>query len=216
MKQTRARWCLVFLAASCLLSTGCIDYFLPDEIGGKTRPPSYANVSPLMKRLAFTNENAPVGETLVCIHAPPDYHDFHTGVWDSGKLIGVLGNGQSMAYRCDPGKHYFISRFIAHSTQNVYVAMVEAELLPDNTYDLMVYVTGLSPVKPGSTERSQVPTWARSNHWITRRPSAAEYEQATAPEIESIRNEFVGGKIHTDGQYVSSPKVGHLSPNDHR
>jgi len=102
------------------------------------------------------------------------------------------------------------------SAQNVYVAMVEAELLPNNTYELCAYYGGLSPVKRGSGAWSSVPDWVKVNHWITCRPSAAEYEQSTTPEIQLILNNFVEGKMRTGGQYVSMQKVEYPSPDDHR
>jgi hypothetical protein len=145
-------------------------------------------------------------------------------VWDSKKLIGALGDRQSVAHVCDPGKHYFISRSVSRPKFADYdvISAAEAELLPGNTYDLPVaniesHISSapnsggfkLYPVTPGSKEWAWVSTCVnQGNHWITRRLGAADYEQKTAAEIDVILHDFVEGKMRS--------QVKHLSANDHR
>lgn len=164
-----------------------------------------------MQASALTSEIPPAGKTLVCIHRPRARQGYglYTGVWDSKSLIADLGNGHSVAYVCEPGKHYFISRSVE------LVAVVEADLLPDSTYDLWVDTAGafiasfkLKPVTHDSKERSEVATWEKENHWVTPGSSAAGYEQSKSQEIELILHDFVDGE--------KKERLQHLSADDHR
>ena len=55
----------------------------------------------------------PAGKALVCIHRPKSHaaHNYYIGIWEDTKFIADLGNGHSVAYICEPGKHYFMSLF---------------------------------------------------------------------------------------------------------
>ena len=73
----------------------------------------------------------PAGKALVCIHRPKAFwgNKLYTKIWDDTKFIADLGNGHSVAYVCEPGKHYFMN------TSAQAEACVEAQLLPDKTYE---------------------------------------------------------------------------------
>jgi hypothetical protein len=171
----------------------------------------YSQPSKLMQPAGLASETPPPGKTLVCIHRPraAQGYGLYTGVWDSKHLIADLGNGQSVAYVCDPGKHYFIDRSVE------LISVVEADLLPESTYDLWVDTAGtwiasfkLKPVTHGSKEQSRVAGWLKENHWVTRGPAAIEHERERTPEIELILHDFVGGE--------KASRVQHLSTDDHR
>jgi hypothetical protein len=164
-----------------------------------------------MQESTLADQAPPPGKSLVCIHRPRARQGYglYTGVWDSKNLIADLGNGHSVAYVCDPGKHYFINRSVE------LVAVVEAELLRDNTYDLWLDTAGawiasfkLKPVTRGSKDRSHAAIWAKENHWVTRGPSAAGHEHARAQEIELILHDFIEGE--------KKGRLQHLSADDHR
>src|SRR2546422_171951 len=80
--------------------------------------------------------------------------------------------------------------------------VVEARLLPDRTYDLVVKVQftywwlssfQIEPVKRGTGDWENAAKWARQNRWVTSRP-AAIYEAQERPKIELILRDFVGGE----------------------
>jgi hypothetical protein len=168
--------------------------------------------SRLMVRAAAPAGPPPAGKSLVCIHRQRAWagHPLYTGVWDSRHFIADLGNGHSAAYLCDPGTHYFINRSIER------VGVVEANLLPAQTYDLWLDINPwsfmvsfqLEPVKPGSEQRKKVPQWMRENAWMERGPAAAEHEQLRQPEIDLILHDFVNGD--------KKDRLRHLSAEDHR
>jgi len=157
----------------------------------------YSDPSRLMQASTLAPAAPPADKSLVCIHRPRARQGYglFTGVWDSTTLVADLGNGQSVAYVCDPGKHYFLNRSVE------LVAVVEADLLPGKTYHLRLDTAGafiasfkLKPVTHGSPEQAMVATWDRENHWVTRGAEAAQYEQAKTPDVAIILHDFVGGE----------------------
>jgi len=169
-----------------------------------------ADPSRLVER-ATPPEAPPTGSSLVQIHRPraAQGYKLYTGVWDSTNMIADLGNGHSVAYVCAPGKHYFINRSVER------VGVVEAQLLPDKTYDLRLDTAGafiasfqLEPIKRGDKLRELTTKWAQEHIWVTRGPLAAEYEQKSRKELELIIHDFVFGE--------KKDRLRHLDPDDHR
>jgi len=153
----------------------------------------------------------PTGKAQVEIHRPRAYQGFglYTGVWDSNKFIADLGNGQSVAYVCEPGTHYFINRSVER------VGVVETQLLPEKTYQLWLDTAGafiasfqLEPVKHGSKQWDQVPAWSKENLWVTRAPPAAVHEEQRQKDIQIILHDFVGGE--------KADRLRHLGADEHR
>jgi hypothetical protein len=170
-----------------------------------------SKTSKMMQPVVVAPSVAPPGKSLVYIHRPRAYqgHPLYTGVWDSKTFVADLGNGHSVAYPCEPGQHYFINRSVE------LVGVVEAQLLPDKTYDLWVDTAGafiasfkLKPVKPGSKQAALVPKWSKEHRWITPGETAAEHEQDKSADIDQIIQDFVLGKKRN--------RLQHLAPEDHR
>ena len=156
----------------------------------------YADPSRLMEAANLAPAAPPAGKSLVCIHRPRarQGYNLYTGVWDSTSFVADLGNGQSVAYVCDPGKHYFLNRSVE------LVAVVEADLQPGKTYDLWLDTAGafiasfkLKPVTHCSPEQAKVATWTTENHWVERGTESVAYEQLRTPEVDTILHDFVGG-----------------------
>src|SRR5580704_4312307 len=118
-------------------------------------------------------QTPPAGKSLVIIHRPEatTAHYFSTDVWDGNNMIIEIGNGQSIAYVCEPGKHYFFNR------SPEITGKVEADLLPDKIYGLWLephmgaWIAGLK-LKPitlnekgwwGKSERVK-----KQNKWVMR------------------------------------------------
>src|SRR5207237_3319354 len=119
------RWsALFFIALAAVLFTGC---------AGPIADPSH-----LMQKAPAAVGTPPSDKSLVLIHRPRNYQGYglYTGVWDSRHFIADLGNGHSAAYECEPGTHYFINRSVER------VGVVEAQLLPAQTYDLRLDTAG--------------------------------------------------------------------------
>jgi hypothetical protein len=164
-----------------------------------------AKTSKLMDESAPPPEAPPEGKSLVCIHRPKSGAKLYTTIWDRVRLIGDLGNGHSLAYVCEPGKHYFINRSVQRT------GVVDAELLPGKTYDLWVAIKGtgivsfeLEPVKPGSKERGLVAQWSQENRWVSLRPSAATTDDKKVGEIEDIIRDFTTGRKQARLQHLAS------------
>lgn len=192
------RWTATALfALAILLLTGCA--------GPIARP------SAIMEKAPAKVEAPPSGKSLVMIQRPRNGQGYrlYTGVWDSNRFLADLGNGQSVAYACEPGKHYFINRSVER------VGVVEANLLPDKTYDLRVDIAGafiasfqLEPVKRGHKSFDKTGAWAKEHLWVTRGPTATEHEKQRQKEIELILKDFVGGE--------KKDRLRQLAPEDHR
>jgi len=170
-----------------------------------------AHCSHIMQKAPAAVTKPPSDKALVLIHRPRAYQGYalYTGVWDSKQFIADLGNGHSVAYECEPGTHYFINRSVER------VGVIEAKLLPAQTYDLRLETAGafiasfqIEPIKHDDRESKEVPKWEKENLWVTRAPAAAAHEQERQKEIELIINDFVSGE--------KKNRVRHLGPDDHR
>jgi len=144
----------------------------------------------------------PSGKTLVCIQRPRAVLEskVYTAVWDGSKFIADLGSGHSTAYVCEPGQHYFMN--LSQDSP----ACVEAQLLPDKTYDLWIdnVPIRIKPVRPGEPAQQQVAGWTSENHWVTPAPSAASYEQRRQEKIQQVLEEFISGKRHDQLQQMAA------------
>jgi hypothetical protein len=220
-KKTRhlLTYCSLFTAAAVIC--GCAS----DKAEPKPNPEPAAQKTPKTKA-GYKDHNAktskrmqdsvappdvPPGEkSLVCIHRRKAGFKLYTSIWDGTHLIGDLGDGHSLAYVCEPGKHYFLNR----STERAGV--VEAELLPGKTYDLWLDIPWatfvvsfeLKPVKPGSKQRDLVAKWSRENRWVTADPSATTPDPRKVSEIEQIIRDFTTGE--------KQARLQHLAPGDSR
>ena len=188
---------LWLVALGTLLLAGCA--------GPITRP------SPIMQKSVAALEAPPAGKSLVVIHRPRAQQGYglYTGVWDSTNFLADLGNGHSFAYACEPGKHYFINRSVER------VGVIEAELLPEKTYDLRVDTAGtfiasfqLEPIKRGDKSRDKIARWSKENLWVTRGPTAGAHEQLRRKEIELIMKDFISGE--------KKDRLRKLGADDHR
>jgi hypothetical protein len=150
----------------------------------------------------------PAGKALVCIHRPSAVGGnslYYFGIWVDGKFIADIGNANSVAYVCEPGKHYFLSLFPGEAS------CIEAQLLPDKTYDLLaerIWTRRLQPLHQNDKTRRQVAKWSQKNRWIEPAATAAAYEQEKKEMAQQFLEEFISGKRHD--------KLQHLAPDDHR
>jgi hypothetical protein len=154
----------------------------------------------------------PAGKALVCIHRPRSYwgQKFYTGVWDGNHFIADLGNGHSVAYVCQPGRHCFLNLSIEAE------GCVEADLLPDQTYDLWtdtVLATALvsfkiKPLHQDEATRQLVAKWTRKHRWVEPAPPSADYELSKQEVVRGLLEDFTSGKRQN--------KLQHLASEDHR
>jgi hypothetical protein len=144
----------------------------------------------------------PPGKALVFIQRPKALLEskVYTAIWDSTNLIADLGNGHSVAYVCEPGQHYFMN-LSADSP-----ACVEAQLLPDQTYDLCVVnmPIRLKPVLKSDSMQQQIADWTSRNHWVAPGSTAEGYEQRKQVIIRRVLDEFISGKRHGHLQYMAA------------
>lgn len=193
---TFRRSAVLSLAIGAALLAGCASPFSPP--------------SALMQKTSAIVA-PPAGKSLVQIHRPraAQGYKLYTGVWDRTNFLADLGNGHSLAYVCEPGRHYFINRSVER------VGVVEADLSPDQTYALWIDTAGtfiasfqIEPLKRGDKRWDDASKWAKENIWVTRGPAAAEHEQLRRPEIELIMQDFVNGE--------KKDRLRHLGPDDHQ
>jgi len=156
----------------------------------------------------------PAGKALVCIHRPKAFwgHPLYTKIWDGTNFIADLGNCHSVAYVCEPGLHYFMN------TSAQAEGCVEAQLLPDKTYDLrtetitstLIVSFKIKPIQQNAEERQQVAEWTRKNRWVEPGPRASAFVQNEKEQndIRQLIEDFTSGKRHD--------KLQHLAADDHR
>jgi hypothetical protein len=144
----------------------------------------------------------PAGKVLVCIQRPKAILEskVYTAIWDGTNLVADLGNGHSVAYVCDPGQHYFMN--LSQDSP----ACVEAQLLPDKTYDLWIanLPIRIKPVRESDMMQPQIADWTSKNHWVTPASSAEAYEQKKQGKIQQLLGEFASGKRHDQLQQMAA------------
>lgn len=108
---------------------------------GCASPPVF-RLSPMMQKMAVVPDRPPADKALVCVHRPRDFRgeSLYSDIWDGDRFIGDLGSGHSIAYVCEPGKHYFIGRSLE------VVSVVEAEFANGKTYDLWLDTAGTATI----------------------------------------------------------------------
>lgn len=151
----------------------------------------------------------PLGKSMVVIHRRSSSlaagHGLYSGVWDSTNFIAEIGNLQSFAYVCEPGKHYFINRSVE------LVSVVEAQLLPDRTYNMWVehgHGIGIAsfklrPVKQGDGLQRSMADWGAEHVWIKRAPTADLHQAQHISDVEGIIRDFVHGPKHDRVEYLN-------------
>jgi hypothetical protein len=190
---------LFVLALACALFSGCAP---------TSRTSKYMIAAPS----ALTGP--PAGKALVCIHRPKAFsgHPLYTKIWDGTNFIADLGNGHSVAYVCDPGTHYFMN------TSAEAEGCVQAQLLPDKTYDLwtdtilstFIVSFKIKPVHQDAEGRQKVAEWTKETRWVEPGLRAAAFDQneKLQKDIRQLIEDFASGKRHDKLQY--------LAPDDHR
>jgi hypothetical protein len=161
-------------------------------------------------------QKPPPGKSLVCLHRPRASQGYrlYTAVWtstgtlESTKLVADLGNGHSVAFVCEPGKHYFLNDSV-----EVWGA-VEVQLLPDQVYDLWIDTAGVAiasfKIKPveRQQERAKIPEWIEKQRWVASGPSATSYDQKKREKADLVIAEFISGK--------RMDKLQHMAADNHR
>jgi hypothetical protein len=179
------------IALGLLLTSGCVSHrpgFIPNSMQAAGPPP----LTP------------PPGKCLVCFHNITLFSYTSTTAWDGTNFVAAVANGQSAAAVFDPGKHVFASRFLGQA-----VGVIEADLLPDQIYDLSAFkYLYLTPVKQGEKEHDLVSQWMKDAIWVTRGPNAAEFETTHKDVIIKLISDYTVGK--------KQDRLMHLAPEDHR
>lgn len=174
-----------------------------------------SRVSELMAPSQVATDRPPAGKSLVCIHRPRSGQGYrlYTGIWDSNRLVADLGNGHSVAYVCEPGRHVFANRSVEA------VGVVETKVQADRTYDLWVDTAGAfiasfelktfaAGDKRSAKRKALIPQWIKENRWVTPSPAAADYERLKGPELQRIVEDFTVGK--------KRDRLQHLEEADYR
>jgi len=166
-----------------------------------------------LMRDASAPTNAPPGKAMVCFHFPVIQlggGNAYAGIWDGQPFIGDVGPGQSMAYTCSPGKHFFIGRSAE------LASVIEADLEAGKIYDVEARFGGafalsfqLEPVKAGDTKaRTRANNMVMNNRWVSPTGSRpANYDRALT-EVNRCLNDFVHGH--------KRDRLRILSSDDHR
>lgn len=167
--------------------------------------------SPIMQSVPRPTLVPAAGQSLVLIHRPRAYqgHPLYTGVWDGTNFIADLGNGHSVAYPCEPGRHYLLNRSVER------VGVVAAELLPDQIYDLHLTTCGMwiasfqiEPLRQDDKLRRNLPKWEKEHLWVGRNEKAAKHEAERQLDVNLILKDFVSGE--------KQDRLRHIKPEDHR
>jgi hypothetical protein len=192
--------CLASLLAIVAVTSGCSSPV--------SKPSRFMTLSK-----ASAPSSPPAGKSLVVIHRPKARQGYplYTGIWDSKKMIADLGNGHSVAYVCNPGKHHFINRSVE------VTGVIEADLAPDKAYDLWVRTAGafiasfkIEPLKPSSKDYKKISQkWEKGELWVEPIQSEVETEMALKSKaLDQIIQDFVYGD--------KKSRVQTLSAGDHR
>jgi hypothetical protein len=83
-------------------------------------------------------------------------------------------------------------------------ACVQAQLLPDTTYDLWITLLKLKPIRQGDEIRQRVADWTTKDRWVTPGSTAAGYEQRKQEIIQKVLEEFISGKRHDSLQQMAA------------
>jgi len=170
-----------------------------------------SKTSKYMAAVASAPAGPPAGKALVCIQRPRGRQGsaLYTKIWCDAKFIADLGNGHSVAYVCDPGKHYFMNTSVEET------GCIEAQLLADQTYDLWVdnsygfWVASfkLKPLPQNDKTHQRVAKWTQRNRWVEAGSVPADF-QAKENKVREVQEEFISGSRHD--------KLQQLAPEDHR
>ena len=181
----------------CAIATGAL-------LGGCAGPTS--KTSKYMGASLTAPASPPAGKTLVCIHRPKSFFGakLYTKIWDGTKFIADLGNGHSVAYVCEPGQHYFMN------TSAQAEGCVEAQLLPDQTYDLwtdtitatFIVSFKLKPIHQDDQTRKQVAEWTKRNRWVEAASPTIVFKQATQDDIQKLLEELASENASTNSSIL--------------
>ncbi|MBV8878939.1 MAG: hypothetical protein JO332_03135, partial [Planctomycetaceae bacterium] len=114
---------------------------------------------------------------------------------DSGKLLGFTETDCYFEYRCEPGRHLFL-------TWGEGEAFIEAELAPGKTYFLQAWSKfglvrsrpGFAPVAPGSDSfRELQKRWPELTCRELNPEKGADYERSRAEKVKEAKSEFEAG-----------------------
>lgn len=144
----------------------------------------------MMERVQNPPLTPPPGKSLVYFHrALSPIKVYYTSGWDGTNFLADLGNGHSLAYICEPGKHIFTSRCVAQ------VSVIEANLLPDKIYDFVAGLEYLSlkPITRNSKERPLVSQWMTNAVWVTRGLGAKNYAESRQEMNNELIRDFTTG-----------------------
>ncbi|MCA8959008.1 MAG: hypothetical protein KDC38_00785 [Planctomycetes bacterium] len=150
------------------------------------------------------------GQSLVNFIRPSGYGggvDFQ--VFDRYEFIGNLEGKERFQYVCAPGKHLFIGR-------KDQVTVVDADLLPDQVYDIVVNVypgwwqanIKLEPMSDRHPKIAELPEWEERCDLMEYDGSGERFEGGMRRKLDRIVEDFVHGE--------KRDRVQVLGPNDHR
>ena len=130
-------------------------------------------------------------------------------VWDSDKVIGVSFAKQGFQYECEPGRHLFLA-------WSEYKSPVEAELLPDRIYYIVLRVT------PGwwRARIHQVPVnkdhelWEEALEWKRSLPNRTFDEQHLATAEAESKSKIVEYLRYYESEVKGTKHVLFLRPED--
>jgi hypothetical protein len=116
-------------------------------------------------------------------------------VHEDGKLLGFTETGCYFEYRCNPGKHFFL-------TWGEGDAFIEADLAPGKTYFIQAWSKfglvssrpGFAPVPPDSAAfRELQEAWSRLRCRELNPDKAAEYELRKEERVQRARAAYEAG-----------------------
>ena len=227
---TRNRGFLLSLCLVAVVGTGCTEFGSDTaEIFGSAPKTTVAT-----ERIG----QPPPTKALVNFHYPLNSYDSTMGsllgadINDEAVPVGNIeifdGNGQLLIYLpedcvfqhvCDPGEQLFLAWFSLGATDANNAAVVKADLLPGETYDILVGIkngwskntASIIPLTKDEPQRAKLAKFEGRERWAValnpHSPRVNKFEAHMTGQIEKIQTDLMNGKTN---------RVLYLHPDDHR
>lgn len=147
------------------------------------------------RRVARVDTTPGDDEAVIVFARPPDMgaavHSSVFECWDEerSQLVGLVGDGQMLAYRTTPGEHLFM--VVSEAAD-----FMHADLQAGNVYYVLVkphWGVGrarfsLEPVH--EADRPKLKGWLDRTYWIENTPASQRWAQQNATDIEDKRSQY--------------------------
>jgi hypothetical protein len=147
------------------------------------------------RRVARVDTTPGDDEAVIVFARPPNMgaavHSSVFECWDEerSQLVGLVGDGQMLAYRTTPGEHLFmvVSEAADFMHANLEVGHVYYVLVKPR-WGVGRARFSLEPVH--SADRPKLKSWLDRTYWIENTPASQRWAQQNATDIENKRSEY--------------------------